>query len=207
MRDYQKVFIYFFLIISLIIYHANSYVASDGVEDENEGLTNERIVKSLEKEVNCSIPNGKENTCKNCLNIDKSCLWCQSTKSCQKFDGLYQNCDYEDSRILHCNLPYTAVIIFFIVLGVVVFIICIVIFCCICSRMDRCARWNRNRIYLRDNLKLKIQKDSILKEQEQRKMDRKARIDELRVKYGIQLSSPTFTRMNSFREKKDQSNI
>ncbi|CEF67698.1 Hypothetical protein SRAE_2000235900 [Strongyloides ratti] len=188
MMDNKTMSIFLLLIIFVNIKNVTSYIVSDGGDDEIEQWNTEKLMKNSEKQSNCSIPSGKENNCQNCLDIDKSCLWCQSTKSCQKYDGLYQNCDYEDSRIL-------------------IFIVCMVVFCCICSKMDQCARWNRNRIYLKDNLKLKIQKDSIFKEQEQRKMARKARIDELRAKYGIQLSSPTFTRMNSFRSKKDQSNI
>uniref|UniRef100_A0A0N4ZU06 PSI domain-containing protein n=1 Tax=Parastrongyloides trichosuri TaxID=131310 RepID=A0A0N4ZU06_PARTI len=203
---YQK-FIIFLILLIISCQLSTQYGVAEDINSGISTIDEENYGFNVQKQINCSIPKGEEINCHNCLNIDKSCLWCESKKSCQKYDGLYQSCSYDDSRILHCNLPYKAVLIFFIVLACVVFVICIIVFCFVCSKMDQCAKWNRNRIYMKDNLKLKIQNASVFKEQEQRKMARKARIDELRVKYGIQLSSPSFTRMNSFREKKDESNI
>uniref|UniRef100_A0A0K0F4W8 PSI domain-containing protein n=1 Tax=Strongyloides venezuelensis TaxID=75913 RepID=A0A0K0F4W8_STRVS len=207
MKNNRITHILLLLVIFLFAKNAKSYIIEQGKNYEIEDWDNENSIGNLKKEVNCSIPDWKKNNCQNCLDIDKNCLWCLSSKTCQKYDGFFQNCNYEDSRVYHCDLPYTAVIIFFIGLAVIVFFVCIVVFCCVCSKMDKCAKWNRNRIYIKETLKAKIQKDSLSKEQEQRKMARQARMDELRVKYGIKLSSPSFTRMNSFRSKKDQSNI
>uniref|UniRef100_A0AC35TN44 PSI domain-containing protein n=1 Tax=Rhabditophanes sp. KR3021 TaxID=114890 RepID=A0AC35TN44_9BILA len=188
--------------------------ANELFDSTNELFTSTRrpfIVRAQEnlvkEEINCTLGDDVKKNCKNCLNISKKCQWCESSKVCERYNPT-NTCPVKDTKFIHCNVPYNAILIIFIVIAIITFIVCIVIFCCVCSKVDQCARWNRNRQYIKENLKIAIQRDSFNQEQEQRKIARKARMDEIRVKYGIAAAtSPSFTRMNSFRVKKESSNV
>uniref|UniRef100_A0A1A8ECI8 Pituitary tumor-transforming 1 interacting protein a n=1 Tax=Nothobranchius kadleci TaxID=1051664 RepID=A0A1A8ECI8_NOTKA len=129
-----------------------------------------------------TTPCSSYKSCDSCTPHAK-CLWCFSSNNCTEYPVSWllppaSLCPLSQARWGVCWLNFEALIIVLAVLGGTVLLTIMICCCCCCckspsSRPDRDEeRFNRKR-------------EEILQRAEQRKVDRKARHDEIRKKYGL----------------------
>ncbi|VDM38482.1 unnamed protein product [Toxocara canis] len=134
--------------------------------------------------LSCRIPAGVNATCEMCVSKGAHCFWCEKTKNCSDYMWHFPNCPLDGVRYKNCWVNWSALTI---TLGVLGGIILAIICCCCCYCCYRCKRCRRRwvqRAFERRYAKEMAQRLAMENKQEQRRMERKAQIDEIRIKYG-----------------------
>ncbi|XP_035020059.1 pituitary tumor-transforming gene 1 protein-interacting protein [Hippoglossus stenolepis] len=115
------------------------------------------------------------------------CLWCFSTNNCSEYPVRWllppaTVCPLSQARWGMCWLNFEALIITMAVLGGII-LIGIMVCCCWCCRCCCCKK--RGSRPDRDEEILTRRREEIKNRAEERKVDKKARHDEIRKKYGL----------------------
>ncbi|XP_017291612.1 pituitary tumor-transforming gene 1 protein-interacting protein [Kryptolebias marmoratus] len=121
-------------------------------------------------------------SCESCVPHAK-CLWCFATNNCTDYPVTWllppaSLCPLAQARWGVCWLNFEALIIALAVLGGTI-LVSIMICCCCCCCKSRSSRPDR------DDETFARRREEIKQRSEQRKVDRKARHDEIRRKYGL----------------------
>uniref|UniRef100_A0A3P9HNU9 Pituitary tumor-transforming gene 1 protein-interacting protein-like n=1 Tax=Oryzias latipes TaxID=8090 RepID=A0A3P9HNU9_ORYLA len=131
------------------------------------------------------VPCSTFKSCDSCVPHAK-CLWCITTKNCSDYPVTWllpphSLCPLAEARWGVCWLNFEALIITLAVLGGCILIIITVCCCCCCCgcRKRRSSRLDR------DEERLARRREEIRHRSEERKVERQARHDEIRRKYGL----------------------
>ncbi|XP_041844449.1 pituitary tumor-transforming gene 1 protein-interacting protein [Melanotaenia boesemani] len=122
-------------------------------------------------------------TCDSCVPHAK-CLWCLTTNNCTEYPVSWllppaSLCQLSQARWGVCWLNFEALIITLAVVGGVILISIAVCCCCCCCCKRRPSRPDR------DDESFARRREEIKQRAEDRKVERKARHDEIRRKYGL----------------------
>ncbi|XP_076004574.1 pituitary tumor-transforming gene 1 protein-interacting protein [Genypterus blacodes] len=122
-------------------------------------------------------------TCDKCVPNAK-CLWCFTNNSCTEYPVRWllppaSVCELSQARWGVCWLNFQALIISMAVVGGVILISIVVCCCCCC-----CCRRRQPRVD-RDEERFNRKRVENKQRAEERKVERKARHDEIRKKYGL----------------------
>ncbi|XP_054478197.1 pituitary tumor-transforming gene 1 protein-interacting protein [Anoplopoma fimbria] len=126
-------------------------------------------------------------SCDSCVPNAK-CLWCITTNNCTKYPVSWllpppSLCQLSQARWGVCWLNFEGLIIAMAVLGGVILISIIVCCCCCCCCKKRSSRPDR------DEERYARKRDEIKQRAEERNVERKARHDQIRKKYGLMSDS------------------
>ncbi|XP_071102635.1 pituitary tumor-transforming gene 1 protein-interacting protein-like isoform X2 [Haliotis cracherodii] len=148
---------------------------------------------TLTPEEECHANNG---SCEECIKAAKSeCFYCYTDHTCQLYplgDVIPKNCDLSKARWGVCWVNFKALIIAMSVIGG---IIILTITCC-CIRCWCCKGGNKGK-YMKDEAKWDRQKTERKQRSEERKADRKERMDEIRRKYGLVKDDTPYERFDA----------
>ncbi|XP_028327588.1 pituitary tumor-transforming gene 1 protein-interacting protein [Gouania willdenowi] len=122
--------------------------------------------------------------CGSCVSHSR-CLWCFASNNCTEYPVRWllppaSVCQLSQARWGVCWLNFEALIITMAVLGGIILISIMVCCCCCCCRCKR-----RSSGLDRDEERLTRRREEIKQRSEERKVERKARHDEIRRKYGL----------------------
>lgn len=123
-------------------------------------------------------------TCEQCLKNDK-CFYCKEDETCKpyKIKGIFpEGCAASKARWISCSLNFQALFIAAISLGAVILII---IFSCICYCCNKSCKAISDRQLNRLEKKYKRQKEAILERNKEKRVERQAKNEEIRAKYGL----------------------
>uniref|UniRef100_A0A0B7APQ8 PSI domain-containing protein n=1 Tax=Arion vulgaris TaxID=1028688 RepID=A0A0B7APQ8_9EUPU len=135
-------------------------------------------------------------SCDTCLKNDK-CLYCNTNNTCMlyphgKILPSSSDCALDEARWLVCWLNFEAMIISVGVIGGV--IILTITFCCIyCC----CCRNGGRKQQEREDRKLDTQKMERRTKQDERRTERKGRMDDIRKKYGLMKDDAPYQQFDS----------
>ncbi|XP_032802429.1 pituitary tumor-transforming gene 1 protein-interacting protein-like [Petromyzon marinus] len=143
----------------------------------------------------CNTMSGK--SCEECLK-NVSCLWCFSNNSCLDYPvktilPSSSVCALSKARWGVCWVNFEALIITMsVVAGVLLLAMCICCYCCCCreSKSSKRARQLEKEKATREKA------DRVVRIEE-RKVERKARNDEIRKKYGLYTEDNAYTRFDN----------
>ncbi|XP_023127383.1 pituitary tumor-transforming gene 1 protein-interacting protein [Amphiprion ocellaris] len=121
-------------------------------------------------------------TCDTCVPNAK-CLWCFTTNNCTEYPVSWllppaSVCQLSQARWGVCWLNFEALIITLAVVGGAILISIIACCCCCCCKKRRSG-------HDRDEERFARRREEIKQRSEERKVERKARHDEIRRKYGL----------------------
>uniref|UniRef100_A0A3Q1GFX3 Pituitary tumor-transforming gene 1 protein-interacting protein-like n=1 Tax=Acanthochromis polyacanthus TaxID=80966 RepID=A0A3Q1GFX3_9TELE len=121
-------------------------------------------------------------TCDTCVPNAK-CLWCFTTNNCTEYPVSWllppaSVCQLSQARWGVCWLNFEALIITLAVVGGTILISIIACCCCCCCKRSRSG-------HDRDEERFARRREEIKQRSEERKVERKARHDEIRRKYGL----------------------
>ncbi|XP_071381219.1 pituitary tumor-transforming gene 1 protein-interacting protein [Centroberyx affinis] len=133
-------------------------------------------------------PCGAYSECDSCVKHAK-CLWCFTNNSCTDYPVSWllppaSVCKLSQARWGVCWVNFEALIIGMGVVGGTILISVIVCCCCCCRSCRRCC-WSRPSGPDRDEERLSRKREDTRQRSEERKVERKARHDEIRKKYGL----------------------
>ncbi|KAK6166712.1 hypothetical protein SNE40_023344 [Patella caerulea] len=148
---------------------------------------------SLTPEEECAQYNG---SCSDCVGAPK-CLYCNADDLCKPYpfkDVIPSSsvCPLSKARWTVCWLNFEAMLISVGVLGGIILltITCCCVYCCCCRG------GNKNR-YDKEDAKWERQKKDRKEKAEERKMERKDRLDEIRRKYGLVKEDNAYERFDA----------
>ncbi|XP_046369636.1 pituitary tumor-transforming gene 1 protein-interacting protein-like isoform X2 [Haliotis rufescens] len=148
---------------------------------------------TLSPEQECHASNS---SCDECIKAAKSrCFYCYADHSCQLYplgDIVPQHCDLSKARWGVCWVNFEALIIAMSVIGG---LIILTITCC-CIRCCCCKGGNKGK-YMKEEAKWDRQKTERKQRGEERKADRKERMDEIRRKYGLVKDDTPYQRFDA----------
>ncbi|RNA17653.1 pituitary tumor-transforming protein 1 -interacting -like protein [Brachionus plicatilis] len=127
-------------------------------------------------------------TCEECLSNNK-CFFCFEDNSCKlyKVKGLFpEGCKASQARWFSCSVNFEALLIGLISAVVVVLLI---LGCCVCYCCNKTCKAMSDRSLQRFERNLKKKKDFIKQKNSERKREREAKNDAIRVKYGLKPST------------------
>ncbi|KAM9722706.1 pituitary tumor-transforming gene 1 protein-interacting protein [Menidia menidia] len=130
------------------------------------------------------VPCSAHKTCDSCVPHAK-CLWCLTSNNCSEYPVSWllppaSLCQLSQARWGVCWLNFEALIITLGVIGGVLLISVAVCCCCCC-----CCRRRRRSGPDRDEERFSRRREEIKQRAEERNVERKARHEEIRRKYGL----------------------
>lgn len=118
-------------------------------------------------------------SCEECTKL--SCQWCKDNKGCYDLQWKGSQCSHSDMYKKQCFVSTKLLIIIVpCVAGGVLIILGCLIYCCCCRR----CRGRRDK-FEREDRKLKKERSERKQIFDQRKAERQARNEEIRMKYGL----------------------
>ncbi|XP_050388768.2 pituitary tumor-transforming gene 1 protein-interacting protein isoform X2 [Patella vulgata] len=150
---------------------------------------------SLTPEEECAQYNG---SCSDCVGAPKArCLYCNADEVCKPYpfkDVIPSSsvCPLSKARWTVCWLNFEAMLISVGVLGGIILltITCCCVYCC-------CCRGGNKKRYDKEDAKWERQKKDRKEKAEERKMERKDRLDEIRRKYGLVKEDNAYERFDA----------
>lgn len=128
--------------------------------------------------------------CEACMNIGVKCLWCATAEQ-KCMDYPYGQviprssvCPLKDARWGTCSINYEALLISVGIIGGILFLL-LSACCCYCCCLRECLNKRRAKKNRKEDHKEELERDTRRIKHDERRAERKSRMDEIRQKYGL----------------------